>query len=192
MGALNYVLLVDNPFLDRIDDGARNAVKKEDYGLAHRILRPLAEQGDVDAQVLLGALYDDGCGTDRNVAESVKFYKLASDQSHSVGQLLLAWCYRDGDEVRKDWDKMLELQLKAADQGYASALYAMAGYYYFGQKGWVDAYKWAKLAASHLKFGGHKTLMKQIVESLGDQMTSEELAEAERLVSEWKPPRLYT
>ena len=192
--ALSIVLCEDNPLRDSIDIAIREAVWKNNDGAAHRMLRGPAEQGDADAQVLLGALFDDGCGTAENHKEAVRLYRKASDQGHPVAQLLLANRYRDGEGVAKSQEKMLELYYKAANQGYATAQYALVAIFYFGsdQPERVEAYKWAKLAALSLKLDPHRTLMESTIEQLEEIMTPEELAEAERLISEWKPKKLYT
>lgn len=46
---------------DPIDD-AYSAIEREDYALAARIFRPLAEQGIAKAQVMVGMLYYHGQG----------------------------------------------------------------------------------------------------------------------------------
>ena len=43
-------------------EGADAALKRRDYATALRFIRPLAEQGDANAQYNLGVLYDNGLG----------------------------------------------------------------------------------------------------------------------------------
>ena len=189
-GARFMVLCNDNPALDKIDCDIVEAIYNEDYVGAHCKLILLAEEGDANAQVLLGALFQDGWGAKKNYDEAVKWYRSSSEQGHPVAQILLANRYRDGEGVREDPDKMLELYYEAANQNYGTAQYGLAGMcYYTHPPKLIEAYKWAKLAGARLKTSGHKALMLAIVESLEEDLTSEELAEAERLISEWKPTK---
>lgn len=43
-------------------EDAESAIQHEDYTLAARLFRPLAEQGNAKAQVMLGIMYDFGQG----------------------------------------------------------------------------------------------------------------------------------
>ncbi len=60
----------------------------EVYGLgtfatALRAVRPMAEQGDADAQYFVGAMYENGRGVRQNYAEAAKWYRRAARQSHA-------------------------------------------------------------------------------------------------------------
>ncbi len=184
------VLGEDNPLRDKLDTSIIEAFENCDCETTYRKARLLAEQGDAGAQVFLGTLFQDGWGIPvSDYDEAVKWYQRASDQGHPVAQLLLANRYRDGHgELCEDLDKMLELYYKSANQNYAEAYYALAANFCFSsEKNHIEAYKWAKLAAAHLKLTGHKELMEWVIESLENLLSSAELAEAERLISEWKP-----
>src|SRR6202035_6044415 len=69
---------------------AMAAYARGDYATALRLLRPLADQGDAQAQYNLGALYDNGQGVPQNYAEAMKWYRKAADQGDSRGQNNLA------------------------------------------------------------------------------------------------------
>lgn len=186
---LGMVLGDDNPLRDSIDQTIIDALRNDDLVNAHYRARLLAERGDANAQVLLGALLQDGSGTASDYSEAVKWYQSASEQGHPVAQVLLANRYQRGEGVRKDPDKTWALYQSAADQNYAEAYYGLTSLHYFVSKprNLIEAYKWAKLAAAHLKGLGHKHLMISMIELFEQEMTSEEIAEAKRLISEWKP-----
>ena len=46
-----------------------------DYAIALRLIRPLADQGNADAQYNLGVLYEKGQGVPQDYAEAVKWYR---------------------------------------------------------------------------------------------------------------------
>lgn len=186
-GALAMLFSDDNPLRDSIDQIISEALMNDDYVTAHHRARLLAERGDANAQVLLAALFQLGWGTATDYGEAVKWYRNASEQGHPVAQVLLANRYRDGEGVFKDLEQMRALYHKAAKQNYATAYYALAAMCYFSSPpNLVEAYKWARLASTHLKTPGHKDLMAWMIESLEKDMASEEIIEAERLINDWK------
>ena len=84
-------------------EDAASAYTKGDYATALRLSRPLAAQGDVRAEVLLGAMYDRGRGVAQDDAEAAKWYRLAADQGLDVAQLELGVMYNIGQGVPKDY-----------------------------------------------------------------------------------------
>ena len=74
-------------------DDARAAIKSGDYATAVRVTRSLAEQGDAEAQTLLGGIYSYGVGVPQNFAEALKWYRLAADQSFAEAQFSLGAVY---------------------------------------------------------------------------------------------------
>ena len=61
-------------------DEAVAAYQRGDYATAIRELRPLAEQGDADAQFNLGTMYGIGLGVPQDFAKAVKWYRKAAEQ----------------------------------------------------------------------------------------------------------------
>ena len=195
--SLFMVLSEGTLLFDRIDDAIRKAVFDEDYEAAHRMLRPHAEQGDANAQTLLGSLFYDGCGTAQNFSEATRLFSKACDQEHPVAQYCLAGCYLLGRGVSEDNDRALELFLRSANQGCINAQFFLAELFMvtraFGDRKPVEAYKWARIAAPQLNIGdARQSNLTHMVELLEREIESEELAEAKRLIAEWKPKRLYT
>ena len=84
--------------LDDIDA----AIKAHDYATAARLLRPFAEQGNVDAQVKLGALYSEGAGVLQDHVEAAKWVRKAADQGYGAAQYILGILYGAGQGVPED------------------------------------------------------------------------------------------
>ena len=61
-------------------DAAYAAYQKGNYAVALRLVRPMAEQGDSRAESLLGLIYFEGHGVQRDEAEARKWYRRAADQ----------------------------------------------------------------------------------------------------------------
>ncbi len=102
-------------------EDAMAACDRGDYTTAVRLLRPLAEQGDAQAQYNLGVLYDNGQGVPQNSTEAVKWYSKAADQGDSRGENNLANMYLSGQGVPQNYTEAMKWFRKAADQGNARA-----------------------------------------------------------------------
>jgi TPR repeat protein len=63
-----------------------DAYKRGDYATALREWRPLAEQGDADAQARLGFLYYQRLGVPQDVAEAAKWFRKAAEQGLACAQ----------------------------------------------------------------------------------------------------------
>ena len=61
-----------------------DAYIKNDYATALREWRPLAEQGDAQAQNNLGWMYRNGQGVTQDDKTAVKWYRLAAEQGFAV------------------------------------------------------------------------------------------------------------
>lgn len=80
-----------------------------------------AEQGDVNAQFLMGWLYVNGDGVPKDDAQALSWYRKAAAQKHNGAQNNLGWMYDNGRGVPKDSSKAANWYLKAAQNGNAHA-----------------------------------------------------------------------
>ena len=67
-------------------DAGVKAYERGDYATALRIMRELADQGNVSAQTALGFMYEDGLGVTQDYAEAVKWFRKAADQGEAIKQ----------------------------------------------------------------------------------------------------------
>ena len=77
------------------------AHKRGDYEAALREWRPLAAQGDAEAQYRLARMYYHGEGV-KDDAEAAKWYRLSAEQGHPKAQNNLALMYEEGRGVERD------------------------------------------------------------------------------------------
>jgi TPR repeat protein len=61
-------------------EDADAAIKRRDYATAARIIRPLAEQGDANAQYVLGVYYENGLGVPQDRVKAYMWLSLAASQ----------------------------------------------------------------------------------------------------------------
>jgi len=87
-------------------------------------LKPLAEQGNRDAQFNLGSLYYQGLGVSQDYQEAVKWMRRAAEQGHVSAQTTLGTIYARGvqGENEKDYPQALMWFIFAAAQGDPNAM----------------------------------------------------------------------
>jgi hypothetical protein len=98
-----------------------DAYNAGDYATAMKEWRPLAEQGNADAQYNLGFMYSNGNGVPQDDVEAMKWYRLAADQGYARAQAGLGFMYYNGDGVPEDYVEAYKWWNLAAAQGYADA-----------------------------------------------------------------------
>ena len=79
------------------------AYDRGDYATAVRLVRPLAEQGNAQAQNSLGAMYYNGKGVVKDFKEAVRWYRLAAAQGNISAQLNLASMYYEGEGIAENF-----------------------------------------------------------------------------------------
>ncbi len=80
-----------------------------------------AEQGDADAQFLLGVMYANGRGVAQNDQEAVKWYRLAAEQGDATAQSNLGVMYFNGEGVAQNDQRAYLWFSVAAAQGLPDA-----------------------------------------------------------------------
>ena len=103
IAAVIMVLSLAAPVLAEPFEDAVLAYNKGDYATALRLLRPLANQGNVSAQYNLGGMYAKGQGVPQDYAEAVKWYRLAANQGDADAQVNLGIMYHKGQGVPQDY-----------------------------------------------------------------------------------------
>jgi uncharacterized protein len=136
---------------------AAGAYERKDFAAAIAVWKPLAAEGNAEAQTLLGAMYWRGEGVPRDHHEAAKWY------------------------------------LRAAEQGYARAQNDIGFMYGFGEnippRDDVQAYKWLSLAIERYTDKNKERRDQAIRDraALVTRMSKAQIAEAERLVQDWRP-----
>ena len=112
--------------------------------------RRAADQGEAQAQVIIGYMYQYGRGIPKDDAEAVKWYRRAAEQGNAVAQYNLGVMYDEGKGVTQAYAEAVEWWRKAAEQGNADAQFNLGGMY---ANGWsvtqdhAEAVKWYRRAA---------------------------------------------
>ena len=80
VAAIILVLGFATPVVAAPLEDADAAVKRRDYATAVRLVRPLAEQGDANAQYNLGVFYDNGLGVPQDKVRAYMWLNLSAAQ----------------------------------------------------------------------------------------------------------------
>ena len=94
-------------------EDAKKAYEHGDYITAYRLIKPLAEQGNPDAQLMLGFMYDQGQGVPQDFAQMEKWYRRAAKQGSIAAQSTLRLMEERG-EMEK-WHRAETEPRNAAD-----------------------------------------------------------------------------
>jgi len=130
-----------------------------DSGKAQNIAKPyigkitdMAEEGNANAQFLLGSSFVDGLGLDISKDRAFYWYNLSADQGYSIAQYYLGIQLLTGRGTEKDPDRGMQLIHTAAEQGLASAVkYVAVNFLWEGKGVELDTdqgLKWLRKAVS--------------------------------------------
>jgi TPR repeat protein len=158
----------------------------QDYGETVKWYRKAAEQGDAEAQARLAAMYEDGKGVTQDYVEAAKWNRKAASQGDASAQYRLGYDYANGKGVIKDVVEAAKWYRNAAEQGDALGESSLGICYALGDgvpKDYVEAYKWFNLCAAQ----GHLSAAQGVRDSIAEQMTSEQIAEAQRRSAAFVP-----
>jgi hypothetical protein len=82
---------------------AAEALDRRDYAAAVPWLRKAAEQGDAQAQLMLGECYRLGSGAATDMAEAIRWFRKAADQGSADARQRLQQAAADGNEDARKW-----------------------------------------------------------------------------------------
>ena len=148
-------------------------------------LQKTAEQGDAEAQFLLGQMYLSGLGVSEDRHEAEKWLRKAADQGYDAAQFSLGLMYAKERGVPKDdwaWEATMWQNRAAAEQGDADAQFFLGQMYAEGQRvpeDYVKAYAWLNLAAAQGIEAAEKTRTQ-----IREKMTRAQVSEAQKLASD--------
>ena len=158
------------------------AAHSGDFATALREWTPLAEQGEADAQTILGVMYEEGKGVPQDYKTAVKWYKLAAEQGDADAQTQMGFMYNKGKGVPQNDKTAVKWWTLAAEQGNALAQGNLGAGYAFGRgvlKDYVYAHMWGNIAATNGNAVGTK--LRDFVEK---KMTPADLSTAQKLARE--------
>jgi TPR repeat protein len=151
-------------------------------------LRVQAEKGNIEAQFALAQAYDRGRDVPIDKVEAVRWYTRAAEQGDAFSQFFLGNNSWNGTGMPKSEQEAVRWWQRAAAQGFAPAQSSLGRALLTGGQGVssdkTQAYVWLALSAGQ----GDQEADQQRA-TLVKQLQPDQLAQAKRLVKEWKPVR---
>lgn len=185
MLGLAAALLVQ-PVLAGPFEDAVAARERCDYATALRLLRPLADQGNADAQSALGEMYSRGQGVPKDRTEADKWYKKSVDRRIATGgNPFDAFGTDVGPSPQVEWQKgeaayqkgdiamALNFWNKWALLGYADAENSLGMMYAAGNglpQNYELAHMWLNLAAAQGNAGAARNRDQVAIHMTPDQI----------------------
>jgi len=163
-------------------ESAKRAYAEKDYAAAIREFTEVAEQGNAEAQLIVGKMYMIGQGVPTDADQAMKWFRAAADQGNADAQFFLGSMYLLPQKDIAEGLKWLKL---SAQQGMQDAQFLLGMAYLKGQNfthDFVQAYMWLQLAAAQ----GGEFYQSQLNEA-AKQMTPEQIAQGKSLAAQWKP-----
>ena len=161
----------------------------QNYDKAFKWIKMAVEQGgsQFDQSLLesiLADMYFYGEGISKDYNKALTLLMKLGEQGDRLAQYKTGEIYYEGLGVKKNVKNSAIWYIKAAESGYELAQYRIARMYFEGDgviQDYVEAYKWANLAAmKEEKNRGLRDTIKKV-------MTAEQIAEAQKLAREFKP-----
>ncbi len=166
----------------------------KDLAAAAKWFQKAAERGSPTAQAHLGRLYRLGTGVPKDAGQAGRWSMKGASQGNPIAQSNLGYMALEGMGGPVDAAGAAGWFKKAADQGDGSAMMGLAGLYEQGRgvaKDPVQARKWYVLAS--VDDGEYDAEMpvraKKAAEALAGKMTPAQIAQADKLVAEFKPAK---
>lgn len=130
---------------DEFADGEA-AYRLGDYPTALKLLQPLAEQGNSEAQDSLGHMYFMGSGVQQDYAEAMNWFRKAAEQGNADAQCVLGYMYWNGRGIPNDNLKATKWYRKAAENGDVEAQDDLSKPYWHLEVGKEESEKWFRSA----------------------------------------------
>lgn len=112
---------------------AEKKLSEKDYVSAFSLLKPLAEQGNSEAQANLGLMYELGQGVNKDFFEAFKWYRSAAEQGTAWAQTNLGFAYINGRGTNQDDKEGVKWLRRAAMQGNTKAQEVIGAMYNRGR-----------------------------------------------------------
>ncbi len=104
----------------------RSAITAEDYIEAFEYLSKASDMGWTDADVILGQMYRDGNGIERDLRRCVEHLERAAENGNNKAMYLLGDIYFDGRYTEKNPEEAFKWYLMSASIGNARSQYQVA------------------------------------------------------------------
>ncbi len=149
---------------------------------------PGVEQSIASVEALLADVYYFGHFVPKDYDAAVKWYLRAGDKGNPLAQSTLGDIYYYGRGVPQDYETAAVWWERAANQGVGGAQLNLSVLFANGEgvsRDLVKSHMYANLAAAQLPLGKDYEIAIQNREFIAEQMTPEQIAEAQQKAKDW-------
>ncbi len=129
-------------------------------------------------------------GATGEVSGSIADLMSKAEQGDADAQFNLGFMYLMGEAIPLDYKEAFRWYRASAVQGKSSAQGSLGAMYRKGlglPQDYIQAHMWYNLATANSDLDQERKLWAKNRDSIAKMMTSEQIAEAQRLAREWKP-----
>jgi hypothetical protein len=151
---------------------------------------PPVIHGIATLESLIGDAYYYGHWVSRDYAEAGRWYRRAAASGNAMAASTLGDMYYYGRDVPQDYAGAVMWWQTAAARGVAIAQLNLSVMYANGDgvdQDYVKSHMYANLAAAHLPLGEDRDIAIKNRDIIAKTLTPAQLAEAQRLATEWRP-----
>jgi TPR repeat protein len=147
-------------------------------------LEKAAEQNNLDAQYNLGVILEK-----KGETEGIEWLDKAAARGDVDAKYKLGRVYYVGEHISQDHDRALKYFRDLAERGDSHGQFHLGLMYYKGEgvpQDFVVAHSWINLAASRAA-ENEGARARSLRDLLAEEMTKDQIAEAQNLARQWKP-----
>jgi TPR repeat protein len=175
-------------------DAGKRAYDKKDWAEAIRELRPLAEQGDDRALLLLGHMYNDGRGVIKDRAEALELYHKAAQADNTNSMVVIAAMHQAGLGVPKNPSLAQQWFQYAAEMGNQPAAFFNGIALFRGDTGGgalkqdlQASYKWLLVAARDKTYPKVAKAAEETARAISGRLKGSEIDAARKAAESFAP-----
>jgi uncharacterized protein len=186
---LMALITLESATAGQLEDG-QTAFGRGNYAEAMRLWRPLADEGNAQAQYDLGFLYDTGFGVPKDYAQAFAWSMKAAEQGDEEAQYQVATRYEHGDGIPQNFALAAAWLRKSAEQGDPLSQDRLASYYVKGlgvPQDYQQAHLWWNIAASRESNRNLREMFAASRDEIAAKLTPAQITEAQKMASEWAP-----
>lgn len=175
----------------------KDAYDRKDWKQAIFFLRPLAEQGDDRAMIVLGNMYSQGLGVGQDDQEAFLLYKKAALKNNPDAMAAVGAMYQKGRGIGRNIPLAAAWYRRAAESGQRAAAILYAMLMYRGNKSdnpafalqpdHLESYKWFSLAANQAQTRAQQDELHRMAAKVAEKIANRDLARIDGEVTVWKP-----
>jgi len=150
-------------------------------------LKQLADGGDLEAQMKLAMMYEEGREVGRDCSKALDLSRRGAERNFLPAEYQLGRLYYEGRCISQNYGEAVKWFQKAAERGFPDAQRALGTMLYNGDGvpcDKVQACKWMILASSQGNQAAQKTLR-----LFSAELTRDQLKQAQEMAQNWRPGR---